>query len=181
LILSVPVVAGTLAGAALASVLDAQAMRWAVIAAIVAAFVMLVSNPKRFMRPAAMGGPRVGLLTASVFLPIGLWAGFIVLDAGTYMLLGLVVVVGYDLIHANGIKNLFLLWISLASLLVFYVESEINWRVGLFLSVGSIVGAWVGGLLATKEWAKVWVFRLLVVLVLVEIGQLLHRFGVLRF
>jgi uncharacterized protein len=181
MILSVPVVAGTLAGAALASVLDAQAMRWAVIAAIVAAFVMLVSNPKRFLRPAAMGGPRVGLLTASVFLPIGLWAGFIVLDAGTYMLLGLVVVVGYDLIRANGIKNLFLLWISLASLLVFYVESEINWRVGLLLSVGSIVGAWVGGLLATKEWAKVWVFRLLVVLVLVEIGQLLHRFGVLRF
>jgi ABC-type enterobactin transport system permease subunit len=43
------------------------------------------------------------------------------------------------------------------------------------------VGAWVGGLLATKEWAKVWVFRLLVGLVLVEIGQLLHRFGVLRF
>jgi uncharacterized membrane protein YfcA len=181
LILSVPVVVGTLGGAALASVLDANAMRWAVIAAIVAAFIMLVSNPKRFLRPAAEGGPRVGPLTASVFLPIGLWAGFIVLDAGTYMLLGLVVVVGYDLIRANGIKNLFLLWISLASLLVFYVESEINWRVGLLLSVGSIVGAWVGGLLATKEWAKVWVFRLLVVLVLVEIGQLLYRFGVLRF
>src|SRR5437870_13255880 len=48
LILSVPLVAGTLAGAALASVLDAKAMGWAVIVAVVAAFVMLVSNPKRF-------------------------------------------------------------------------------------------------------------------------------------
>ena len=56
-----------------------------------------------------MDGPRVALTTASVFLPIGLWAGFIVLDAGTYMLLGLVVVVGYDLIRANAIKSLFLL------------------------------------------------------------------------
>ena len=43
------------------------------------------------------------------------------------------------------------------------------------------MGSWAGGLLATKEWTKVWVFRLLVVVILVEIGQLLHRFGVLRF
>src|SRR4029453_708367 len=107
----------TIAGAALASVLDAKAIGWAVIVAVVAALVMLLANPKRFLRDAAPGGPRV-----AVFVPIGLWAGFIVLDAGTYMLLGLVLVVGYDLIRANAIKSLFLVWISLASLLVFDVE-----------------------------------------------------------
>ena len=181
LVLSAPLIAGTIAGAALASVLDANTMRWAVIVAVVAALVMLLSNPRRFLRDAAPGGPRVVLTTAAVFLPIGLWAGFIVLDAGTYMLLGLVVVVGYDLIRANAIKSLFLLWISLASLLVFYVEDEMNWRVGLLLSVGSIVGSSAGGLLATKAWAKVWVFRLLVVVILAELTQMLHRFGVLRF
>ena len=181
LILSVPVVAGTLVGAALASVLDAKEMGWAVIVAVAAAFVLLVSNPKRFLRPAAIGEPRITLGTASLFLPIGLWAGFIVLDSATYMLLGLVVGVGYDLIRANAIKSLFILWLSLASLLVFYLEAEIDWRVGLLLSVGSIVGSWVGGLFATKEWTQVWVFRLLVVVILVEIGQLLHRFGLLHF
>jgi uncharacterized protein len=134
LVLSAPLIAGTIAGAALASVLDANTMRWAVIAAVVAALVMLLSNPKRFLRDAAPGGPRVVLTTAAVFLPIGLWAGFIVLDAGTYMLLG-----------PNAIKSLFLLWISLASLLVFYVENEMNWRVGLLLSVGSIAGSAAGG------------------------------------
>jgi uncharacterized protein len=181
LTLSIPVIAGTIGGAALASVLDAKTMGWAVVIAVIAAFAMLVSNPKRFLRPAAEEGPRVGLATLAVFVPIGLWAGFIVLDSATYMLLGLVVVVGYDLIRANGIKSLFLLWISLASLLIFYVEGEIDWRVGLWLSVGSVVGASLGSLLATKEWAKVWVFRLLVVVILAEIVQLLHRFDVLRF
>lgn len=176
-LLSIPIVAGTLAGAALASVLNAKTMGLAVIVAVIAALVMLISNPKRFLRPAAEGGPRVGLFALAVFVPIGAWAGFIVLDSATYMLLGLVVVVGYDLIRANGIKSLFLLWISLASLLVFTIEGEIDWRVGLWLSAGSVVGAWIGGLLATKEWAKVWVFRLLVVVILAEIGQLLHRFG----
>jgi uncharacterized protein len=180
LTLSIPIIAGTIGGAALASVLDAKTMGWAVVIAVIAAFVMLVSNPSRFLRPAAEDGPRVGLATFAVFLPIGLWAGFIVLDSATYMLLGLVVVVGYDLIRANGIKSLFLLWMSLASLLVFYVEGEIDWRIGLWLSVGSVVGAWLGSLLATKEWAKVWVFRLLVVVILAEIAQLLHRFGVLE-
>ena len=178
--LSVPVVAGTIGGAALASVLDAKAMDWAVVIAVVAAFVMLIANPKRFLRPAAPDGPRITLATAAVFVPIGVWAGFIVLDSATYMLLGLVVVVSYDLIRANGIKSLFLLWISLASLLVLYVHGDVNWRVGVWLSAGSIMGAWLGGLLATKEWAKVWVFRLLVVVILAEIVQLLHRFGVVR-
>src|SRR4029453_5619390 len=147
LVLSAPVLAGTIAGAALASVLDAKAIGWAVIVAVVAALVMLLANPKRFLRDAAPGGPRVVLTTAAVFVPIGLWAGFIVLDAGTYMLLGLVLVVGYDLIRANAIKSLFLVWISLASLLVFDVEGEMNWGVGLLLSGGSIGASWGGGLL----------------------------------
>ena len=180
LILSAPVIAGTIAGAALASILDAKTMGWAVIVAVVAALIMLLSNPKRFLRDAAPEGPRIVLTTAAVFVPIGVWAGFIVLDSATYILLGLVVVVGYDLIRANAIKSLFVVWISLASLLVFDVEGEMNWRVGLLLSVGGIVGSWAGGLLATKEWAKVWVFRLLVVVILAEIVQLLHRFGMLR-
>src|SRR5207245_990038 len=89
----------------------------------------------------ANGTNRVPLLTAAVFVPIGVWAGFIVLDSATYMLLGLVVVVGYDLIRANAIKSLFLLWISLASLLVFYVEGEVDWRIGVWLSAGSILGS----------------------------------------
>src|SRR5262245_9581487 len=181
LVFSIPLIVGTVAGAALASVLDARVMGWAVVVAVVAALIMLVSNPKRFLRGAAPDGPRVGLFTAALFVPIGVWAGFIVLDSATYMLLGLVVVVGYDLIRANAIKSLFLLWISLASLLVFYVEGEVDWRIGVWLAAGSIVGSWTAGLLATKEWAKVWVFRLLVIVILAEIGQLLHRFGVLRF
>ena len=181
LFFSIPVIAGTVVGAALASVLDARVMGWAVVGAVVAAFIMLVSNPKRFLQEAAPDGPRVGFLTAAVFVPIGIWAGFIVLDSATYMLLGLVVVVGYDLIRANAIKSLFLLWISLASLLVFYVEGEVDWRIGSWLSAGSILGSWAGGRFATKEWAKVWVFRLLLIVILAEIGQLLHRFGVLRF
>lgn len=63
---------------------------------------------------------------------------------------------------------------------MFWVEHEVNWRVGLLLSAGSVVGSWAGELLATKEWAKVWVFRLLVLVILAEIVQLRHRFGVLR-
>jgi uncharacterized membrane protein YfcA len=102
LFFSIPVIAGTVAGAALASVLDARVMGWAVVAAVVAALVMLLSNPKRFLRETAPGGPRVGLLTAAVFVPIGIWAGFIVLDSATYMLLGLVVEIG-QLLHRFGV------------------------------------------------------------------------------
>jgi uncharacterized membrane protein YfcA len=181
LILSIPIIAGTMIGAALASVLDARTMGWAVVGAVVAAFVMLVTNPKRFLRDAAPGGPRVTVSTAAVFVPIGAWAGFIVLDSATYILLGLVVVVGYDLVRANAIKNLFLVWVSLTSLVVFSMEGEIDWRIGGWLSAGSVAGSWIGGRLATQAWAKVWVFRLLLLVILAEIVQLLHRFGLLPF
>jgi len=57
-------------------------------------------------------------------------------------------------------------------------QEAVHWRIGAFLAAGSVAGSWAGGLLA-KEWANVWVYRLLVVVILAEIAQRLHRFGVM--
>jgi uncharacterized membrane protein YfcA len=99
--------------------------------------------------------------------------------AATYMLLGLILCVGYDLIHANAIKNLLLFAISPLSLVIFSLKGEVDWSLGAFLAIGSVVGSGAGSWLATKEWAKVWVFRLLVVIILVEIVQLVRKYHLL--
>lgn len=49
------------------------------------------------------------------------------------------------------------------------------------LAVGSIGGSWAGSMLAVKEGAKVWVFRLLVTVIVIEIVNLLRGFGLLHF
>lgn len=119
LILAIPTVIGSICGALLASVLDAKKMGWAVTAAVVLAFLILMANPKRLLNVPAAGAIRTGWKNAIIFLFIGAWAGFIVLDSATYMLLGLVLGAGYDLIRANAIKSLLLLLISIVSLVIF--------------------------------------------------------------
>jgi len=180
-ILTVPIVLGTAAGAGLASVIDAKAMGRAIIAAVVMALILLMTNAKRMLNMPASGKLYYGWRNHVVFFFVGVWAGFVVLDSATYLLMGLVFSVGYDLIRANAIKSLLLLVISICSLAVFTHKHEVDWTMGAFLAVGSIGGAWAGSLLATKEWAKVWVFRLLVVVILLEIVNLLLKYGIFKF
>jgi uncharacterized membrane protein YfcA len=175
LLIAIPVSFGVFIGAKLASVMSAKSMEWAIIAAVVMALIVILSNPKRILKEKPNRSPSLNWFKIGIFVLVGIWAGFIVLDSATYMLLVLVLGVGYDLIKANALKNLLLFPIALVSILVFSAGAEIDWRLGSMLAVGSIVGSWSGGLLVAKEWIKVWVFRLLVVTIIGEIIQLLLK------
>jgi uncharacterized protein len=63
-------------------------------------------------------------------------------------------------------------WIALF-LLIFSETDEVNWAAGIPLALGSAAGAYVASLFATQEWAKVWVYRFLVLLVILSIVHLL--------
>ena len=70
-------------------------------------------------------------------------------------------------------KAFILLVVGLQSLLIFGETGEVDWSAGLPLALGSAAGAYVASLLATQEWAKVWVYRFLVLLVILSIVHLL--------
>ena len=53
---------------------------------------------------------------------------------------------------------------------------EVDWFIGLCLSVGSVIGAWVGALFATKEWIKIWIYRILIAILIVEIYELVNKY-----
>jgi uncharacterized membrane protein YfcA len=146
--------------------------------AVLMALVLLISNPKRFLTEIWVENPRIRPAHYAVSFLIGVWSGFIALDAASFLLLGLVVGLKYDLIRANVLKSVLILGFSGVSLIVFTEQHEVNWVVGAFLAVGSIGGAWVGSLLATRQEAKVWVFRLLVLIMSFEIVHLFHRYVV---
>jgi uncharacterized membrane protein YfcA len=42
--------------------------------------------------------------------------------------------------------------------------------------VGSVIGAWTGAVLATKEWIKIWIYRILIAILILEIYQLLNKY-----
>jgi len=70
-------------------------------------------------------------------------------------------------------KAFILLVVGFQSLLIFGASGEVDWSAGVPLALGSAVGAYLAARLASREWAKVWVYRFLIVVVVLSIIHLL--------
>jgi uncharacterized membrane protein YfcA len=61
-------------------------------------------------------------------------------------------------------------------------QQSVDWPLGVFLGVGSVIGAFFGARLAVSEQARRWIVGLLVALIVGELIQLSIRyFGGLEF
>jgi uncharacterized membrane protein YfcA len=164
----VPGLLGSLVGATIAAEMAPRAITFA----IIAAFVMLITNPKRLLKKAPEVNPPIRWWHLTLYFLVGIWGGFIVLDTSTYALLVLVLAVGLDLKEANVTKAVASLAMATASLTIFTYAHEVDWYFGTLLALGSIAGSWVGAYLAIQEWIKIWIYRLLLLIIGVEIYQL---------
>jgi len=176
LVLAIPGVLGGCLGASIAAVLQSKYIGWAITGAVIAAFVVLLTNPKRLLQDQKIDTPVIKWWHLGLFFLVGTWGGFIVLDASTYALMVLVLAISYDLKKANAVKAVAIFPMSLASLVIFAGAREVDWYIGLCLSVGSVIGAWTGAVLATKEWIKIWIYRILIAILILEIYQLVNKY-----
>ena len=160
--LSVPLLAGAVAGLiAMEHLNDLRTIRVTVFALGVAALLVLV-NPSKWLavevaRPRRASGP---LIMVAVFA-IGAWAGLIVLDSATYMLAVLVLLAGFPIREANAIKVFSLGLVALLGTIVFAVKGQIDWLWALPLSLGSIVGSRLGTRVSLGPNASKWVYSML--------------------
>jgi uncharacterized membrane protein YfcA len=70
------------------------------------------------------------------------------------LLAGLVLGSGYNLVSANAVKNLIVLVFTAAALVVFVLNDQVNWTLGLLLGAGQAVGAWVAVHFAVQRGAQ---------------------------
>ena len=112
---------------------------------------------------------------SAVTLPAleSLGAGLVVLGSGFFLLAALVFLTGCDLRHGNAIKAFVLLVVGLQILLIFGEAGEVDWIAGIPLALGSAAGAYAASLLAAQDWARVWVYRFLVLVVIMAMVHLL--------
>ena len=82
--------------------------------------------------------------------------------------------IGHDLIHANAIKSLLVLAFNIFAFFVFLYHGQVDWLLGIILAIGNIVGAWAAVKFATKAWAQIWVYRLLLVVVVASAVRMLY-------
>ncbi|MEZ6093137.1 MAG: sulfite exporter TauE/SafE family protein [Pirellulaceae bacterium] len=94
-----------------------------------------------------------------------------------FLTCGLVLVAHYSLKDANAIKLAVVTLISVPSIIVFAVNHQIHYGLGLLMAVFQVIGAMVGVRLAKRiPNINVWIHRLLIVLVSVSALKLFGIF-----
>jgi uncharacterized membrane protein YfcA len=68
-----------------------------------------------------------------------------------------------------------ILLVNITALIVFQGNGQINWTLGLIIALGSMLGAWVAARYAI-HWESKWIFRLLLLVVIVTALDLLGIF-----
>ena len=168
---SLPVTLGAVAGAIAAEALPSRELGLVITVAVLMALLLLFTKIKKILETATAGDIRFGMREFAIFIAIGFWCGFIVLDSGTYLLLALVLLVGAALVPANAVKNAMMIPTSIVALTIFIWKGHIHWEYGAVMAAGAIVGGLAGAKLATSVNARKWIFRLLVVVI---VGELIH-------
>jgi uncharacterized membrane protein YfcA len=168
---------GTLFGTGLSLMASMMELLGAIQFALVAVLVLLLINPQRWLNREVIDLKtlKVDWRLQLLFVAIGIWAGFIVLDTSTYILLSLVLVAGVSLIQANGVKIVLMGAASLLSVLFFVADHEVNWIAVLPLSIGSLLGSAFGSRLALGPSAQQWIYRLLLVTIAAELVAMAYQ------
>jgi len=176
--LVLPACVGAAAGAALAARMDPDRFDPILAVLMLAMLAMTLLNPGRWLRdkdaPAA-GSAR--LSTVVVFFVIGVYGGFIQAGAGLFLLTALALNVGVRLAKANAVKNLIVLLFTLPAVLIFALSGLVEWRLGLLLAAGQMVGAWIAAHFAIRSpRADLWIRRLLIVVLSLTAAKLFGLF-----
>jgi uncharacterized membrane protein YfcA len=168
LLLGMPAIIGSILGARIAVNLNEQLLNIILGILMFAMLGVILSQPKRWLQ----GKPdqqttRLDWKQILIFFAIGIYGGFIQAGVGIFLLAGLVLGAGYDLVRANAVKVFIVLVFTVPALIVFAMNDQVDWGVGFLLAIGNMVGAWLGTRVAAKQGAK-FVRWLLIVIVIVS-------------
>lgn len=158
-------------GAAISNIVSPTKLHLAIVGALLVAVALLVVRPSRWLT-ASESVPRVGFTQLMLIFLISVWAGFIVLDGLTYLLMALVLSVGLDVTSANAAKAAIAVVIASVSLVVLAAGGNVDWAAATPLSVGAVLGALIAARLALHPAAARWIYRLLVLIIVGEVVQL---------
>ena len=153
--LALPAVIGSLAGAQIAVGLDEALMERIIGVLLAVMFFVILYKPGRWVKEqAGKSTARPTLLQFMIFFVIGFYGGFIQAGVGIFLLAGLVLGAGLDVIRANAVKLLIILIYTPFAIAVFIMNDQVNWKIGLILAVGNMRGAWVASRFAVSWGAR---------------------------
>ncbi len=179
LMLAIPTIFGSLMGAQIATTLDEVLMRRAIGVVMVLMLFVILLRPKRWLEGTLekfTGRPSV--VQIIIFFIIGVYGGFIQAGVGIFLLAGLVLATGYNLVYANAIKPLIVVVFTISALAIFIANDQVDWIIGLMLAIGNAVGGWMAARMAVERGAT-FVRYVLIAVVVVSSLNLLGIFSLI--
>lgn len=155
LFLTIPATIGSFAGAAMAVNLNDEVMNKVIGGLLVVMFFLMIYKPERWIKEHADDvKAKPSIMQMLIFFGIGFYGGFIQAGVGFFLLAGLVLGAGFNLLKANAIKVLIVSVYTIAALGVFIFNNQVDYKLGLILGAGSMIGAWVATRMAIKGGAE---------------------------
>ncbi len=171
--LAPPLCVGAMGGALLVTKLSSALLKPLFGCLLLLWSALLILRPGRFLEPATDPKP-VGLAALAMALVIGVYGGFIQAGAG-FPLIGLTVYhLGYPAVRANGIKIAVALAYTVVAFPLFVYARQVAWIPAAALSVGSVLGGWLGVRLQLRVGAQLIRWTLIAMVALSGLSLLLR-------
>ncbi|MCF8224883.1 MAG: sulfite exporter TauE/SafE family protein [Bacteroidales bacterium] len=170
--IGIPAVIGSFAGAFIATVITVPAMDTAIGVVMLIMFLVVLIDPNRWVKDRHDQPPLKRWLQYLIFFLIGVYGGFIQAGVGFFLLSGLVLGCGFELVRANAVKVLIILLYTPVALAIFIWQDLLTWEYalyGLLLAVGNMAGAYIGVNVAVKWGAKFLRYMLLLAILIAAV------------
>ena len=160
-------------GAQIASDINEAIFRKAVGVVMIVMMYFILTKPSQWLRGTdSLIEKPVSWIQVVIFFVIGIYGGFVQVGVGYFILAGVVLGAGYDLVKANAIKVWIVLLYTPLALIVFILNKQVRWDYGLVHAIGNILGAFLASRFAVT-WGVNFVRWVVIVVIVVFASDLL--------
>jgi uncharacterized membrane protein YfcA len=151
LIISIPVVIGSIAGAKVAVIISDKSFTKYLAIFMFVITLLTIFNPSRTLN--IKNKYLYSIASFLIFFLIGIYGGFIQAGVGFLFLAG-TTLLGYDLVKGNAVKVFIVFILTASALPVFIISGKIDYIMGIALGIGNLLGGIIGANFSIKKGAK---------------------------
>lgn len=149
--MALPAFFGSMGGASLASHIPTEVLKPLVVVLLIAVLVYTWKRPQLGQIEALRHSEPLRLkIAASAALIIGFYDGLIGPGTGSFLVLTLVAVLGFAFLSASAIAKVVNVATNLGAIIIFGLNGEIIWKIGLTLAIANIAGGLIGARIALR-------------------------------
>lgn len=176
IVLAIPAIVGSVIGAWIASDINELIFERAVAVIMLIMLFFILYKPQSWIKEQTkLTSKKISFWQVLIFFLIGMYGGFIHLGVGYFLLAGIVLSAGFELVKANAIKVLIILLYTPFTIVVFVINDQIDWAYGLVMTIGNVIGAFIASRMAVKKGAAFVRYVIIVVILLISA----HLFGLI--